>query len=43
MAEKAKRREVVASVEEAARLIQPGMTIMLGGFGTVNDLRLRGG
>jgi glutaconate CoA-transferase subunit A len=36
MAEKAKRREVVASVEEAARLIQPGMTIMLGGFGTVN-------
>lgn len=36
MAEKPKRREVVASVEEAAQLIQPGMTIMLGGFGTVN-------
>ncbi len=36
MAEKAKRREVVASVEEAAQLIQHGMTIMLGGFGTVN-------
>lgn len=36
MTEKPKRREVVASVEEAAQLIQHGMTIMLGGFGTVN-------
>lgn len=36
MAERAKRREVVTSVEEAAQLIRPGMTIMLGGFGTVN-------